>query len=199
MKTLAPMTLAALLVPAALAGCDTEAARSVGEAGVDPGLMTKGGAFGKADASIEAIIVDFEFDGTVLASSSFNARGKIEDQLLYTIGHLNGDNSVGRLDQLEVTDIQTQSENGMVRISYHAKLPVAWGDRDFVPDSYRFTLPADISFSGQDKFTDSYNHDCVDFGAHDVTPGSMWYYYRPDALPLRARLRRTSSSSTATV
>lgn len=180
MKTLAPMTLAALLVPAALTGCDTEAARSVGEAGVDPGLMTKGGAFGKADASIEAIIVDFEFDGTVLASSSFNARGKVEDQLLYTIGHLNGDNSVGRLDQLEVTDIETRSENGMVRISYHAKLPVAWGDRDFVPDSYRFTLPADISFAGQDAFTDKYNHDCVDFGAHDVTPGSMWYYYRPE-------------------
>lgn len=147
---------------------------------IDSGAYTKGGGLGKADASVEAIIVDFEFDGEVLASSSFNARAKVEDQLLYTIGHLNGDNSVGRLDQLVVTNLQTTPENGMVRISYHATLPVAWGDRDSVPSQYRFVLPADISFSGQNDFTDKYNHDCVDFGAHDVTSGSMWYYYRPE-------------------
>lgn len=141
--------------------------------------LTKGGALGKADASVEAVIVDFEFDGVVLASSSFNPSGKIEDQLLYTIGHLNGDNSVGRLDQLQLSDVRTSSENGKTVIRYHARLPVAWGDRDHVPETYELTLPADISAAGQSAFTDAYNHACVDFGAHDVTSGSMWYYYRP--------------------
>jgi hypothetical protein len=139
----------------------------------------KGGAFGKADASVEAIVVDFEFDATVVATSSFNPAGKIEDQLLYTIGHLNGDNSVGRLDQLQLSGVHTQSVDGQTVISYHARLPVAWGDRDSVPETYELTLPRAISISAQDDFTEAYSHSCVDFGAHDVTRGSMWYYYRP--------------------
>ena len=42
--------------------------------------------------------------------------------------------------------------------------------------------PADggIDFSGLDAFTASYKKTCVDSGAHDVTAGSMWYYYRPN-------------------
>ncbi|MEM6994726.1 MAG: PPC domain-containing protein [Myxococcota bacterium] len=181
MTTLRPLTTGALMGLLALTACDTGDVRdATGDLGVDPDAYTKGGGLGKADASVEAIIVDFEMDGQVLASSGFNARGKVEDQLLYTIGHLNGDNSVGRLDQLEVTELKTESVSGGVLISYHAKLPVAWGDRDSVPSSYDFVLPADISFSGQESFTEKYNHDCVDFGAHDVDSGSMWYYYRPE-------------------
>jgi len=168
---------ATVLVALALAGCDAP------EAGADLEVAasdyTKGGGLGKADSSVEAIFLDFRFHAHVLASSSFNARGKIEDQLLYTIGHLNGDNSVGRIDNLEITNIETSNVDGQVRIDYDAVLPVAWGDRDSVPTTYALTLPNDISFSGQNAFTDKYNHDCVDVGAHDVTSGSMWYYYRP--------------------
>src|SRR5690606_8337621 len=39
----------------------------------------------------------------------------------------------------------------------------------------------DGTFSGYESFTDKYSHDCVDWGAHDVDAGSMWYYYRPNA------------------
>jgi hypothetical protein len=151
--------------------------------GLEPGEgdFTKGGAFGKADASVEAIFVDFEFEGEVIADSAFGAAGKIEDQLLYTIGHLNHDNSVGRLDQLQLSNVQSESTpDGRVRLSYHARMPVAWGQRDNIPTSYAMRLPADISFAGQNAFTSKYNERCVDFGAHDVTAGSMWYYYRPE-------------------
>jgi hypothetical protein len=169
---------AASVLASLLPACDLAGDDASGPADLEAAL-TKGGAFGKADASVEAVIVDFEFDGVVIASSSFNPSSKIEDQLLYTIGHLNGSNSVGRLDQLQLSDVQTSFENGKTVIRYHARLPVAWGDKVNVPETYELTLPADISSAAQTSFTDKYSHTCVDFGAHDVTPGSMWYYYRP--------------------
>jgi hypothetical protein len=136
---------------------------------------------GKADASVEAIILDFEFDGTLMTNSSFGAERRIEDQLLYTIGHLNGDNSVGRIDKLELSDVKTETVDGKVRVSYHAVMQVAWGKKNQVPATYTFILPKDLSFQGTKDFTEAYSHDCVDFGAHDVDSGSMWYYYRPHA------------------
>lgn len=147
---------------------------------LDDGDYQKGGANGKADSSVLAVIVDLEFDGSVLATSQFGATGVIESQMLYTIGHLNGSNGVGRLDQLELTNVHPVREGNMWRISYHARLPVAWGNKANVPATYALTLPADGSIEGQQRFTTTYSHSCVDTGAHDVTPDSMWYYYRPN-------------------
>jgi hypothetical protein len=131
-------------------------------------------------SSREAIQLDFELDGSLVTDSSFNAKAKIQDQFLYTIGHLNHDRSVGRLDKLVLTNIQTTAQgDGTYRVSYHAKLPVAWGRRTSVPATYAFTLPKLVSFSGLESFTTKYKATCVDWSAHDVTSGSMWYYYRP--------------------
>jgi hypothetical protein len=152
----------------------------VNEPLVGDGDRTKIG-YGKDDVSAEAIFVDFEFDAELLTGSAWNPKSQIEDQLLYTIGHLNGDRAVGRLDQLQLSDIETEAAGDQTLIRYHARLPVAWGDKDDYPESYTFKLPKDVSYGGQSAFTDSYSHDCVDWGAHDVTPGSMWYYYRPNA------------------
>ena len=161
---------------AATTACDAAETLEVGKDD-----YVKQGSVGKADSSVEAIFVDFEFEGQVRVGSQFNLAGQIEDQLLYTIGHLNHDNSVGRLDQLQLSNIDAQpADGGGFVVSYTARMPVAWGNRTNVPSSYDMRLPADIRFSGQQDFTDKYNHDCVDFGAHDVTPGSMWYYYRPE-------------------
>jgi hypothetical protein len=139
--------------------------------------VTKAGD-GKYDSSVEAVFVDMEFDGTLLAPSTFGVEARIEDQLLYTVGHLNGDRSVGRLDRVELSDIETTPVEGGVEIRYHARLPVAWGMRDNVPASYTFELPRDLTFEGQQTFVAKYAEDCVDFGAHDVDSGTMWYYYR---------------------
>jgi|LNFM01.1.fsa_nt_gb hypothetical protein len=146
---------------------------------LEDGDYQKGGISGKADSSVEAVIVDFEFDGSVLASSQFGAENTIESQMLYTIGHLNGSNSVGRLDQLVLSDVTTRREGNLWRIDYHATLPVAWGNKNAVPATYALTLPLDATTAGQERFTASYSTKCVDFGAHDVDAGSMWYYYRP--------------------
>ncbi|HET6613647.1 MAG TPA: PPC domain-containing protein [Kofleriaceae bacterium] len=168
--------VAGVFAGVSMIGCQMAPATQV----VGDGDRTKVG-IGKADTSVEAVFVDFEFDAELVTSFAWNPRSQIEDQLLFTIGHLNGEQSVGRLDRLEVTNITTTDEDGKTRIAYHAKMPVAWGDRDVVPTSYDLTLPLDVSFEGQQAFTDKYNHDCVDFGAHDVDTGSMWYYYRPNA------------------
>ncbi|MBT8491462.1 MAG: hypothetical protein KJO07_00265 [Deltaproteobacteria bacterium] len=168
-KTLASALFASL----AATGCASD--------GVSTDGFQKKGDPRKGDASAEATFVNMEFDGEVVTDFSFDAKSTVEDQMLYTIGHLNGDRSVGRLDQLQLTAVETeQTPDGKTKISYHAVLPVAWGDKDSFPSSYTFQLPADISFAGQQAFTDSYKDDCVDFSAHDVDSGSMWYYYRPD-------------------
>ncbi|HLU66973.1 MAG TPA: PPC domain-containing protein, partial [Kofleriaceae bacterium] len=171
------MRLAKFITPAlaalVAAGCAAD------ELEIGPEDVTKPGD-GKWDSSVEAVFVDMEFDAVLFTTSSWNPRQTIQDQMLYTIGHLNGERSVGRLDRLTLTDIQTRSVAGGVEISYHARLPVAWGRRQSVPSTYTFTLPRDVSFSGLDSFTEKYMHSCVDWGAHDVDAGSMWYYYRPE-------------------
>lgn len=184
MKTSALLSCALpfLLSSLAVLGCSSDADTASGSGSVNVGDedMTKLDD-GKSDSSVEAVIVDFEFEGELVTTSSWNPESKIEDQLLYTIGHLNGDRSVGRLDRVVLTDVQTEQQDGKYRITYRAKLPVAWGDRDDVPSTYTFRLPRDVSYDGLQSFTEKYSHDCVDWGAHDVTSGSMWYYYRPNA------------------
>ena len=173
MRTLMTAALATALLGSA-AGCDTESLE------VAPEDMTKPGE-GKWDSSVEALFVDMEFDGALFATSSFNPSQTIQTQMLYTIGHLNGDRSVGRLDRLTITDIQTTSVSGGVEISYHVRMPVAWGkSKTNVPSTYAFSLPRDMSFDGLESFTSKYMSACVDFSAHEVSSGNMWYYFRPN-------------------
>jgi hypothetical protein len=162
-----PALLACLaFAPLALAACSQESASDA---------ETEEGAF----SSNQATLLDFEFDGELVTDSSWDDKATIQDQLLYTIGHLNHDNSVGRLDDVTLSNIQKTQDGGKTKIKYHAKLPVAWGSKTNLPTAYEFKLPRDISFSGQSAFTEAHKHECVDWGAHDVDTGSMWYYYRP--------------------
>jgi hypothetical protein len=147
----------------------------------DPGAYGSGQfQNGKADASAIAVFLDFEFDSELVTTSCFNPRSAIDQQLLYTVGQLNGQNSVGRLDRLEVSNVQKEDLENGCRISYHARIPVAWGKRNDVPHSYEFFFPKDVSHQGTARFMESYEHGCLDWGAHDVTAGIFWYYYRPE-------------------
>jgi hypothetical protein len=151
----------------ALAGCSRDTAGS--EVGAE-----------NAFSSNQATQLDFEFDAELVTDFVWNDSQTIQDQLLYTIGHLNGDRSVGRLDNLELSNVKrTSIDGGKTKITYHAKLPVAWGSKTDLPTSYEFALPLDISQAGQQAFTDAHKETCVDWGAHEVDTGSMWYYYRP--------------------
>lgn len=135
----------------------------------------------KGDASAVAVFVNFEFDGELVTSSSWRPEAQIEDQMLYTIGHLNGSNSVGRLDKLKVSNVVSERQaDGTYRVKYRAILPVAWGNKTNVPQTYKLTLPVNMTQSALDAFAEKYGRSCVDWGAHDVDSGSMWYYYRPN-------------------
>jgi hypothetical protein len=133
-----------------------------------------------AFSSNQATLLDFEFDAELSTDSSWNDKQTVEDQLLYTIGHLNADNSVGRLDNLELTNVVKTQDAGKTVIKYHAKLPVAWGRKTNLPTSYELALPKDTSTAGLEAFTEKHKETCVDWGAHEVDTGSMWYYYRPN-------------------
>src|SRR5688572_17133499 len=189
-----PSLLACLaFAPLALAACSQDSS---------DGAETEEGAF----SSNQATLLDFEFDGELLTDSSFDDKATIQDQLLYTVGHLNHDNSVGRLDDVKLSRIEKTQADGKTKIKYHAKLPVAWGSKTNLPTTYEFALPKDISFSGQSTFTEKHKHSCVDWGAHDVDTGSMWYYYRPqkdgceitDAEVVKTRATATRSTLNTT-
>jgi hypothetical protein len=163
-----------LLAPLLLAACGTSDEPAGG-----------GPLDGKHDSSVEATFLDFSFDGELVTDAFFDPEQTIRDQLLYTIGHLNENRSVGRLDRLKLSNIQESEASGKKKLTYHAELPVAWGERDRVPATYELVLPRDASFAGLEAFTAKYKDTCVDHAAHDVTSGSMWYYYRPEAAGCR--------------
>jgi hypothetical protein len=169
------ITASSLLLLAACGGEGADASRELAYGSGDVQKVDPG----KADTSAEAVVVDMAFSGTVQTDSAWNTSSVIEDQLLYTIGHLNGTGAVGRLDKVQLSNVKSTDAGGHTRITYDASLQVAWRKSQGVPAKYAFTLPLDMSYAGQKAFTDKYGHTCVDSGAHDVTPDSMWYYYRP--------------------
>jgi hypothetical protein len=134
---------------------------------------------GKDDSSVLATVLDFEYDGELVTDYAWDATSIVNDQMLYTIGQLNGEKAVGRLDRLELTNVQKTQSEGKTKISYHAKMPVAWGSKTNLPKTYTFTLPVDMSSSGTEAFTTKYKSSCAESGAHEIDSGSMWYYYRP--------------------
>lgn len=167
----------------AAAGCgnvdDADGPESGEEQTAENGDMRTGGGGTKADSSVEATFLDFSFHAEFTASNVWDEENAIEDHMLYTVGQLNGDNSVGRIDKLDLTNVEVQDEGEYERVVYDVELLVAWGDRENVPENYTFQLPADMTTSGKQEFVDAYADDCVSYSAHDVTPNSMWYYYRP--------------------
>ncbi len=158
-------------------------------------------------SSDQATLLDFEFDGELVTRGFSSARSQIDAQMLYTIGHLNTHRSVGRLDKVSITNISSAPQaDGTTKVTYRAKLPVAWGSKTNLPATYEFRLPRDVSFDGLESFTNKYKTSCVDFGAHDVDSGSMWYYYRPlssgcaitaaELSRVTARVTRSSENTT---
>ncbi len=132
------------------------------------------------NASAIATFHDFQWEGVVETDNCYRPLNAIDQQLLYTVGQLNGMNSVGRLDQVEVSDSEWEETDDGCRITYKARMPVAWGDRDKAPETYTFILPRNVGWDGQDDFVEKYTDTCLAWGAHDVDSGVFWYYYRPE-------------------
>lgn len=172
MKRLASILAAAALAAPTL-GCTTDEDPYAGEE-----IKSEDG---KADASAHGVFLDLTFEGKLLTTSSWNDTQTIEDQLLYTVGQLNGVTAVGRIDKAEITNIVKTQVSGKTQITYTARLPIIWSKRNPIPELVELKLPLDISYAGQQAFANKYANTCVDWGAHDVDAGSMFYYFRPNA------------------
>lgn len=162
-----------------LYACGTPEGPSEAKLEVPETALTKD-AEGKTDASALAVFLDFNFEGVVKTSFTYDLPRVIEQQLLFSVGQLNGDQAVGRLDQLKLSDVKTTPlEGGGYEVSYSASLLVAWSQQSRVPERYTLVLPYDTNYQAQKEFTETYKSRCVSWGAHDVDEGSIWYYFRP--------------------
>lgn len=132
----------------------------------------------KPFSSARATLVTFEFDGELTAPWQSNTTKLIKDQLFYTVGQLNAHDSVGRLDKVVISNVKkTQNGDGWMRVSYHAVLPVGWGESE-IPSTFDLTLPRKIGPQSLASFTTAYGPTCSDDPAH-VTSGNFWYHFRP--------------------
>jgi MYXO-CTERM domain-containing protein len=161
-------------------------------------------------SSAVATLLNFEFDGELVTTSSVTARNAptlIRRQLNYTVGQLNGSRGVGRLDRLQLSNITTETDaDRNVHVRYHAFLPVSWGSKTNLPTAYSFVVPRSVDSAFVDTFLERYSTTCVGNDAHDVGTGSFWYYYRPstkgcalaeeDIVRLAAAITRSDENTT---
>lgn len=164
--------------------------------------------------SAEARLVDFEFDGRLVADTGeLGALGAlVRAQLLYAVGQLNGERSVGWYERLEVSGVTTSpSPSGQYEVRYHAKLPVAWGTA-LAPATYTLVLPASVAPADQIRFTQKYASSCVDPEGGDLNAsdrpdaGRMFLFYRPqragcalapeDVATMTAKVTRSPGNTT---
>jgi hypothetical protein len=129
--------------------------------------------------SAHAKLVDFTFAGEVVAPSSMNAKAAVRAQLLYTVGHINAEPGVSQLPKVVLESVSgTSIGGGLSRITYRAKLPVAWG-KSRIPATYAFTLPRRVGSAAEEAFVSTYRARCADDpGASNAS--NYWYHYRPN-------------------
>ncbi len=135
----------------------------------------------KPFSSARATLVTFELDGMLTApwQAESNTTKLIKDQLIYTVGQLNAYDSVARLDKVVISNVKrVQNGDGWMRVTYHATIPVGWGEPGDIPETFDLTLPRKIGPSSLASFATDYGPACSD-APSDVTSGNYWYHYRP--------------------
>ena len=127
--------------------------------------------------------------GKIIATTTVDTRleRQINEQLMYTIGQLNGLNGGPDMNRLQVSiGEKVELRDGTYEVSYAAKLFVSWRRDRRIPSTYTFLVPERGDYRGLQNFYERYGSDedsgkrCLDWGAHDVTQGIFWYYYRPE-------------------
>ncbi len=168
-----------LSLVALLAGCALVNACAVASKEAGDGEETTNGVEEKF-ASDAATLLAFEFDGELTTSMATNLTSQIRTQMFFTVGQINGERGVARLDKLTLTNVTTAAAGGgLTRVRYHAKLPIAWASKTNLPTSYTLVLPRRIDATGQTAFLGRYQPTCDDGEGADVSVSNYWYHYRP--------------------
>ncbi|MBX3201269.1 MAG: hypothetical protein KF894_24240 [Labilithrix sp.] len=162
-----PATLVFAAVPASLASCTRSAAEAVPATGESAGAIT----------SREAEILDFRFDGEVVADAATDVRDAVVRQLLYAFGGLRTSNDAsGQIGNVVLTDVTESREGDRRRVAYRASLPVAWPRDAAPPESYTLVLPLDAGALA--AFDQRYDGPC---GRSEHGRESFWHDFRPAA------------------
>jgi hypothetical protein len=173
MKTAAFLALCSLV----FAGCAVQADR--GDDDGEGGPVELEAPF----TSDVATLLDFDFDAELVTNNVTSIKAQAKAQLLFTVGQLNGERSVARLDKLSITSSKTATlGSGLYRVTYHAKLPVAWGSKVDLPTAYPLVLPRRVDANGLATFLSRYGKTCNDGEADAVDAVNVWYHYRPNAV-----------------
>lgn len=140
--------------------------------------------------SAHSVAVEAEIiEGSIIATTSNEVaiQRQIREQLMYTIGQMNGRNGgvdMNRLDS-EVLNVE-ERQDGLFNVTYKADLFVSWQRNRALPENILFIVPARGDFSGLNTFFNKYGSDentgkkCLASEAHDVGQSLLWYYYRPE-------------------
>jgi hypothetical protein len=129
--------------------------------------------------SAHAKLVDFTFASEVVAPSGLNAKAAVRAQLLYTVGHINAEPGVAQLPKVVLENVSgTAIGGGLQRVTYRARLPVAWG-KSRIPATYALTLPRQIGSAAEEAFVSEYRARCAD-EPDAATANNYWYHYRPN-------------------
>jgi hypothetical protein len=136
-------------------------------------------AEGSNDAitSKDAKILDFEFEGEVIAPSSVDARKAIVSQLMYAQGILTtARNGNGHVGQVALSDVRETPDGTKKKIAYKATLPVAWPKGLESPARYDLPLPKDAT--AFHRFNAKYDGSC---GRNEYGQDTFWHDWNPKA------------------
>lgn len=179
MRTSLYFVAAALLAVPFAQGCSQEVADDEGSE--------------DAITSNEAGFVDLDFDAEVIAAKDTEVQKAITSQLFFTVGDLTAFNGNGRVGQHEVTNVRTTDAGaGLVKIAYHAKLPVAWPKTKTIPRRYTVTLPKHVDAAGLSAFVDKYDGPC---GKDEYGKDVFWHDFQPKIAGCKLDAADVSSAS----
>lgn len=159
----------------------------------NPSAESQGNA---AITSTEAQIVDLEFEGTVRAPESMNARVAVVSQLFYTIGEFTAFGGNARVGQVDLTGMalaRDPSDAGLIR--YRARLPVAWPRTQTPPREYEIVVPANVDPDALDAFNKRYDEasggTC---GKNEYGQSTFWHDFnsKAEGCILRDATKRTA-------
>jgi hypothetical protein len=157
------MRLRHLLLPLLVVACGS----------ADTGDDAEGGD--DAITSNDAQIVDFTFDGEVIAAKETDTRKAIIDQLFYTVGILTTNfNANGQVGRVTLSNVQPSVNGATQTIKYHAVTPVAWPKGQKVPKTQAMTLPHDAT--KLDAFNAKYDGKC---GKNEYGQDTFWHDWNP--------------------
>src|SRR5262249_32323022 len=92
-------SLTGLIFAVTAVGCGGDLSGQIGD-----GVQRPDSELEQPFTSDVATLMDFDFNGQLTSSSGSNIRGQVRAQLMYTVGHLNGEPGVARLDKLVLSN-----------------------------------------------------------------------------------------------